>query len=272
MIRYVLTLIPPRSFEFKGFGGFAAYSIVMDALETRDPYLVRVRRAGRQADFAVRPLRRTEEGIELDVTAMSMEVARALFHSVLAGEIATRHGTLAIGRVRVEEVNAEKLLRESRPVERFRISFLTPTFFRPPPNVRGGVFVPLPIPSSILKNLHRVWNTYLGDMEDELERQRFHEWLDSWGIVVSGHRIRTVKVDSGDKFEVGLVGWANFAANKAYYDGEFLRKVDALLRLGEYVNVGVLRSKGFGMIRYKPLMGFKADDKSREVLKTASET
>ena len=252
MYRFSVSLQPPPDFRPKGFGGFVAYSVVMDILESEDPELVRLRRTGKlQTDFSLRPLRSEGGALVLDVTAFTEEVSSALRSAILEGRIITRHGEFEILRVDAEEVDPDEIMGNSSPVRKFSLSFRTPTFFRPRSGVRGGVFIPLPLPDRMIIGLHRTWNHFLGPMEDELERKEFHQWLESWGIVVSGHRIKTVKIDDGNKFEVGFVGWTNFSANQAYEDPSFLRKVDALLRLGEIVNVGGLRSKGFGVITYR---------------------
>ncbi len=254
MHRFTVLLAPLQDFEPRGFRGFISYSIVMDVLESVNPDLVKVRRAGRlQTDFAVRPIVKNEGGhhFVLDVTSFTQEVTLALTSSILSGEIITRVGKFEILRVETEEVNPGQIMSISSPVTKFSLKFHTPTFFRPRAGVRGGIFIPLPLPDRMIIGLHKIWNHFLGPMEGELERREFHQWLESWGIVVSGHRIETVKIDDGDKFEVGFVGKVNFSANSAYEDPSFLRKVDALLRLGEKVNVGGLRSKGFGVISYR---------------------
>ncbi len=252
MYKFSISLRPPSGFELKGFTGFAAYSIMMDVLESKDPELVKVRRTGKmQTDFSLKPLRWEGETVVLDVTTFTEEVSMALGSAILDGMLSSGLGEFEVLRVSMEEVDPDALLASSAPVRRFSVRFRTPTFFRPKANVRGGIFIPMPLPDRMIISLHRTWNHFLGPMEDDLEREEFHRWLESWGIVVSGHRIETIKINDGEKFEVGFVGWANFSANPAYEDPIFLRKVDALLKLGEVVNVGGLRSKGFGVISYR---------------------
>ncbi|MEM3739850.1 MAG: CRISPR system precrRNA processing endoribonuclease RAMP protein Cas6 [Candidatus Korarchaeum sp.] len=249
MQRFRIRMSSPQSFRLPGFAGFASYSIVMDVLEGRDPNLVKLRRSGKlPTDFAVRPLERSSEGLLLDVTTMSSEVTRNLVQSVLEGSLDTRAGRFEIERVEVESFDPKDVLSTSVPVRSFSVRFLTPTFLRAEGGVKGGVFVPMPIPARMLMNLMKVWNRFLGGME---AKDEFRRWLESWGIVVSGLNIRTVKIEDEGRFFVGFVGWANFSANDSYYDGEFLRLVDALMRFGEFVNVGGLRSKGFGVISYR---------------------
>lgn len=65
MIRYVLTLPPPEGMKLKGFSGFPACSLVMDVLEGKDSYLVRVRRSGQQADFAANKTYYRSKGFEV---------------------------------------------------------------------------------------------------------------------------------------------------------------------------------------------------------------
>ncbi|MCS7103066.1 MAG: CRISPR system precrRNA processing endoribonuclease RAMP protein Cas6 [Candidatus Korarchaeum sp.] len=226
------------------------YSIIMDVLESRDPNLVRLRRSGRlPTDFAVRPLERREGRFLLDVTTMSSELTRNLVQSVLEGSLNTRIGLFEVERIEVEDFDPHHVLSTSTPVRSFSVRFLTPTLLKAEGGVRGGVFVPMPVPARMLMSLMKIWNTFLGGMEDD--RAEFQKWLESWGIVVSGLNIRTVKVEDRGRFFVGFKGWANFSTNDSYYDPEFLRRVDALMRLGEFTNVGGLRSKGFGVISYR---------------------
>lgn len=237
-------------FRPSGFPGFASYSIVMGILERRDPGLVKLRRSGKlQTDFAVRPLEVKDGRIILDVTAMSSEVSRHLVGAILEGSFETKLGRFEIEKVEVDDFDPESVLSTSSPVRSFSVKFLTPTFLRAEGGTKGGVFVPMPLPARIFMNLLKTWNRFLGGMEER--REEFQEWLESWGIVVSGLSIRTVKIEDESRFFVGFKGWANFSANESYYDGEFLRRVDALMRFAELANVGGLRSKGFGVIAYR---------------------
>ncbi len=237
-----------EGYEPRGFQGFASYSIVLSALEQVNPQIVQLRRSGSmQTDFAVKPLKKEEEALVLDVTAFTEEVTSALSEAILSGVIRSRLGDFEVVRVEVEEVRPYR----GDVVRKFSVKFRTPTFFRPGGGVKGGVFIPVPLPDRMLINLHRVWNRYLGPMEDEDEREEFHNWLKSWGIVISALKIKTLKYEDEGDFKVGFVGWAHFSANSHYERDDFLRKVDALMRLGEYVNVGGLRSKGFGVISYR---------------------
>jgi len=243
-------LMSSHEFEPSGFAGFISYSIVMDILERRNPNLVKLRRSGKlPTDFSTRPLERREDLFLLDVTTMSSEVTKSLVEGILEGSLETKAGRFEVERVEVEEFDPEKVLSASLPVRSFSVRFLTPTFFKAEGGVRGGVFIPMPIPARMLMNLMKTWNRFLGGMGED--KEEFRKWLESWGIVVSGLDIKTVRIDHEKKFFVGFKGWANFSANESYYDNEFLRKVDALMRLGEFTNVGGLRSKGFGVISYK---------------------
>ncbi len=251
MQRFIIGLSAPANFKMKGFPGFASYSIIMDVLESIDPDLIALRRSGKiPTDFAVRPLRFKEDTCILDVTTLSSGLSDALTKAILEGTFRTKLGLFDIKNVRVEAIDPKYLISSSIAVRKFSIKFRTPTFFRAEGGVKGGVFIPMPIPSRILSSLHKNWNIFLGEMEREDEREDFRRWLDSWAIVVSGLEIRTKKIEEGGKFYVGFVGTVNFSANMSYYNEKFLRKVDALLKFGELANVGGLRSKGFGVISY----------------------
>ena len=200
-----------------------------------------------QTDFAVKPLKKNEVFL-LEVTAFTEEVYSALIKAIRAGTILSKLGKFEVVRVEVEDINPWNW---GEAVKKFSVKFKTPTFFRPGGGVKGGVFIPMPIPDRMLINLHKVWNRYLGPMEGEEERKEFHMWLQNWGIVISALDIRTVRYKDERDFKVGFKGWAHFSANPSYLREDFLKKVDALMKLGEYVNVGGLRSKGFGVIEYR---------------------
>lgn len=237
-------------FRPSGFPGFTSYSIIMSILESRDPNLVKLRRSGKlQTDFSVRPLEARDSRFTLDVTVMSSEVTKSLVSVILEGSFETKLGRFEIERVEVEDFDPEQVLASSVPVRSFSIRFITPTFLKAEGGTKGGVFVPMPLPARIFMNLLKTWNKFLGGMEDR--REEFQEWLESWGILVSGLNIRTVKIEEERRFFVGFKGWANFSVNDNYYDKDFLRRIDALMKFAESANVGGLRSKGFGVVSYR---------------------
>ena len=128
-------------------------------------------------------------------------------------------------------------------VRKFKIKFLTPCYFRIP-NL-GYRFVPLPIPQLLFRSLARLYEAYVSSLPKE-----YREWLDRWGIAVSGCNIKTEKILlKRGLWSAGFVGDVSFSIPNDTYNEEFARITSKLLRFGEYSNVGGGRTSGLGMIR-----------------------
>ncbi len=134
---------------------------------------------------------------------------------------------------------------EEDTFRKFKIKFLTPCYFRIP-NLDYR-FVPLPLPQLLFRSLARLYEAYVSCLPIE-----YREWLDKWGIAVSGCNIRTEKVLlKKGLWSVGFTGDVNFSIPDDTYDEKFVRITSKLLNFGEYSNVGGGRTSGMGMIRVK---------------------
>ncbi len=132
---------------------------------------------------------------------------------------------------------------ESEEVRKFRITFLTPCYFRIP-NLDYR-FVPLPLPQLLFRSLARLYEAYVSSLPKE-----YRDWLDKWGIAVSGCDIRTEKVLlKKGLWSVGFVGEVKFSIPDDTFNEEFAMITSKLLSFGEYSNVGGGRTSGLGMIR-----------------------
>ncbi len=132
---------------------------------------------------------------------------------------------------------------ESAEVRKFRISFLTPCYFRIPD--LDYRFVPLPLPQLLFRSLARLYEAYVSSLPKE-----YREWLDKWGIALSGCDIKTEKVLlKKGVWSAGFFGEAKFSIPDDLYDEEFAKITSKLLSFGEYSNVGGGRTSGLGMIR-----------------------
>ncbi len=128
-------------------------------------------------------------------------------------------------------------------VKKFRIRFLTPCYFRVP-NLDYR-YVPLPLPQLLFRSLARLYEAYVSDLPRE-----YREWLDKWGIAVSGCNIRTEKILlKKGMWSVGFIGDVSFSIPEDTYNEEFARVTSRLLSFGEYSNVGGGRTSGLGMIK-----------------------
>lgn len=166
--------------------------------------------------------------------------------------------------------------------EKFAIRFLTPTVFRRSiydccPNCpyyveymhaarggrrldrpckyaakRGGVTVPLPIPSLMFKNLARLWSAFSGI---DLDVWSVVRWAENT-IVIAGFPkpgIRTVRVyehPTANKWITGFIGTVRFSVKEELYKEDYAKTSAVLLRMAEMTNVGVRRTAGLGMVKY----------------------
>jgi len=133
----------------------------------------------------------------------------------------------------------------SEPVRKFSVRFVSPCYFRVPSNNGKYRFLPLPLPELMFRSLARLYSAFIEELPLE-----YREWLDSGGVAVSGHEIRTKKVLlKKGIWSVGFTGWVNFSIPSDTYDEEFAKITSALLDFGEYSNVGGGRTSGLGVIR-----------------------
>lgn len=166
--------------------------------------------------------------------------------------------------------------------KRFAIKFLTPTAFRRTvydccPNCPyyaeymhaakeskqlkkpckyaakcGGIIIPLPIPSLMLRNLARLWSTFSGVNLDIWGAARWAEKA----ITVAGFPkpgIRTIRVyehQTTNKWIVGFMGTVRFAVKEDAYKEKHAKTAATLLKMAELTNVGVRRTAGLGIIKY----------------------
>lgn len=144
-------------------------------------------------------------------------------------------------RAAVRYYGVEDLAGE--PVEKFRLRFVTPCYFRRPS--RGYRFIPMPVPELMFRSLARLYEAFVSEIGQE-----YREWLDEGGIAVSGFSGRTEKVTlKGGMWTVGFVGTVNFSLPEDVYSEEFAKITSMLLRFGEHTNVGGGRTSGLGMFR-----------------------
>ncbi|HIP63275.1 MAG TPA: CRISPR-associated endoribonuclease Cas6 [Archaeoglobus profundus] len=131
---------------------------------------------------------------------------------------------------------------DDKITRKFKIEFLTPCYFRIPNYCR---FVPLPLPQLLFRSLARLYEAYIGELPRE-----YRDWLDKWGIALSGCKIETKKVSlKRGLWSVGFVGEATFSIPDNLFNEDFARITSKLLSFGEYSNVGGGRTSGLGKIR-----------------------
>ncbi len=145
-------------------------------------------------------------------------------------------------KVMVRYVDEESLTGE--PVRKFRVDFITPSYFRSPSS--DYRFVPMPIPELMFRNLARLYSSFLSEIP-----LKYRQWLDRGGVAVSGLCIKTEKVLlKRGKWAAGFTGWVNFSLPEDQYSEDFALITAKLLKFGEHSNVGGGRTSGLGVIKY----------------------
>ena len=149
-------------------------------------------------------------------------------------------------RVEVEYV-CESELKNDAKSKKFKINFITPCYLRTPS--QGYRFVPLPIPQLLFRSLARLWEAFVKPLPSG-----YRDWLDEWGVVVSGCSIATEKVLlRRQTWSVGFKGEVSFSIPDDSYVEKFAKTTATLLNFGKYSNVGGGRTSGLGVIDYSLL-------------------
>ena len=174
-------------------------------------------------------------------------------------------------RFRVMDLNLtinsyKSLVENASPIEKFRMSFLTPTSLRSPSqyiavrydgeqyvsSIRSksrskAIYVPLPYPELIFKNLLRMFRSFSGI--SDLPYEEIRNFIADDGVTLSGFPkgIRTVSLRPGPgETYIGFIGTVYMTCRDS--SSEMARYIDALLRFSEYSNVGVARTAGLGWV------------------------
>jgi len=146
-----------------------------------------------------------------------------------------------------ESVKFENLIKNAKKIGKFRLNFLTPTYF----NISGRDFVMrFPEPTFIFENLARVWNDF-APLGCKIDSSGFYDWIKK-NIFVSSFDLRTKPYNIGKKDPVvGCIGWANYIIKNP--NQSYSPWIDVLLKFAEYSNIGGNRTAACGIIRYNPL-------------------
>jgi len=154
--------------------------------------------------------------------------------------------TYLLKKVLFEDYSLTTLFKRAKPVKRFQIRFLEPTYFN---TTRGNNVVRLPIPELIFSNLSNLWNS-LYNKEEKIDEVNFLEWVNRYGFP-SSLEIKTDAKEMGETIPgVGFIGWVNFEISQN--ENNFATFIDTLCKFGELSNLGANRTAAFGIIKYKP--------------------
>ena len=149
-------------------------------------------------------------------------------------------------KVGVKRIHAGQFIDEAKPIEKAKIVFKTPTFFK-----SEGSVVLFPVPEIMFKHLAHAWNELVAEPGTTIDELALGTWAKEH-VRVSAYRLETASVDlgEGNRSNTGFKGWATLAIKKDEAGGSFPAIVHRLLRFGEYSNVGGGRNTGLGSIRY----------------------
>ncbi|MEX2715227.1 MAG: CRISPR system precrRNA processing endoribonuclease RAMP protein Cas6 [Candidatus Sigynarchaeota archaeon] len=166
-------------------------------------------------------------------------------------------------KVAVNRIHAGQFIDEAKPIEKAKVVFKTPTFFK-----SEGAVVLFPVPEIMFKHLAHSWNELIAEPGTTIDELALGTWVKEHARV-SAYRLETSSVDIGDgnRSNTGFKGWATLAIKKDEAGGGFPAVMDRLLRFAEYCNVGGGRNTGLGAIRYS-MLGFQRQPPQGTILPT----
>ncbi|MCS7132725.1 MAG: CRISPR system precrRNA processing endoribonuclease RAMP protein Cas6 [Aigarchaeota archaeon] len=253
------------------FSGFYLRGLFYRVLKSFDPVMAtRLHEYGGLAPFSMSTLVEMDNGAYFfRITSYSTRLSDAILRSFSRiGELKLVNNMYYLLEISCKRIDLDRLVRDSEPLKRYEIEFITPTCFRrPSPYVPLHIvgflarimklmgrpkshyrFFPLPDPILMFRNLKRQWDQYAGVT---LRCKKFSRWLEEGGIAISGvsdvktHRV----VDRRKRFYVGFTGKVRVSLPEDTFSEENARAVNVLLKIGEETQVGINRTAGFGMYR-----------------------
>lgn len=155
-----------------------------------------------------------------------------------------------------------ELLKDLESIREFEINFLTPTALRSPSvyvsyskiendfrevvkykKRRRGIYLPIPHPNLIFKNILRQFRRFSGLI---IPYDEINEFIENDRIALVGYpkclRTKAIKISQEETY-IGFIGKVSF---EVYGNEEIKRYINALLRFSEYSNIGVGRTAGLG--------------------------
>ncbi|RLI98469.1 MAG: hypothetical protein DRP00_01910 [Candidatus Aenigmatarchaeota archaeon] len=264
----------------KTFTGFKIRGLIYKILREVDEDLAtKLHEAKKLAPIAVTPIykeRKTSHTAYMKITILDEKLSQKLSNYILKLPLGSilNLDVLKLQPLEVSIVciDTKKLVKNAEPITKFSIIFKTPTLFRqsfiraccpycPIPKTtcphiskaKHYRYVPMPDPYLMLRNLLRLWKAFTGV---NLKFKEYVEWLLLGGIAIAGiPKLKTIRIyehPTIPKWSVGFIGKVYFNLPEDTYNEELAKTTDALLRFGEYSNVGANRTAGFGVIKYQP--------------------
>ncbi|MEM4201359.1 MAG: CRISPR system precrRNA processing endoribonuclease RAMP protein Cas6 [Nitrososphaerales archaeon] len=286
--RYTFTVATDEPIEFQSYSGFAVRGLFFDLLKrvSKDK-AEELHVKKRLAPYSTTPVevlspagsveiiyKGLPKGVsKFSITLLDSDLSNIFKELLCRNELTNlslKGRECRLISLEYSRLNATKLVDEARAVDKFAVRFRSPTYFRRTPVDVQRIFPtarksdcaqpdlyrshPLPDPVLMFRSLLRLWRAF-SEASTKIPLNDFKEWVEIGGVVLSGYprAIRTFRVyehPTSNKWIVGFVGEVHFSLPKDLYSEKYAKVVDALLRYGEYTNVGGGRSAGLGVIEY----------------------
>mgnify|MGYP000070605069 CR=1 FL=1 len=276
---------------FQSFSGFSTRGLLYELLRRVDAeYAEKLHFSKRLSPFSVSPIIKLEPNmrriIYKSVSEASICITRFTFleekpAKIILNSIIDENLKITLSNVEVTPIEVSvsqyeysAFLENAKPIEKFTVDFITPTYFRfspllastmlPSRRLAGGLsqkriakarrFHPLPNPILLMRSIVRLWRTFSDKPFNYID---YLSWVSAMGISIAGFPkgIKTKRLyehKTTRKFVVGFTGQVNYSIPEDLYMKKWAKITDALLKFAEYTNVGGNRTAGFGMIHYKP--------------------
>lgn len=130
---------------------------------------------------------------------------------------------------------------------RLGFRFITPLAFTKQ-NKNGDRFMSvLPEPKDVFTGLSRRWKALAGPPL----AAGLAEFIESGGVVIASHWLRTLEFDAGRRTQIGCVGQVIYECRPS--DQAMLKTINSLARMAPFVGVGYQTGRGMGAVQVKAL-------------------
>jgi CRISPR-associated endoribonuclease Cas6 len=163
-------------------------------------------------------------------------------NSVLVLDTVFRIASLSVNRKSYEELE-----KEAEAVDRFRLSFRSPTYFASLGSAYHWMF---PDAVRVFSGLMRCWNLFSDGRQFRKEEYvAYKEWLGK-NVAVSEYELWTKLAVMRNKKATGFVGWVTYKAKDK--ESEWNKITSMLAKYAEYANIGGNKTGGFGTTKFVP--------------------
>jgi len=259
----------------EGFTGFISRGIFYEMLKVMDPNLAdNLHKIKKIAPYATSPLiletknkMLTEnDTFTFTISLLTEDLIMKIREFLIKNNnliIKIKEAESQITNLTISIIDMKNIMDEITPITAFSVDFLTPTYFRQtllknPYNKTKHTrkkyyrYYPLPDPYLFFRSLARLWKKFV---DVDIKYKEYIDWLLEGGIAIAGYTtLKTHRVfehPTIPKWNVGFTGTVYYNIPKDTYNEQMAKITHALLKFGEYSNVGGNRTAGFGVIKYR---------------------